>query len=270
MKTILTGAEFAAACRNLAENYKTLYVLGCFGAPMTDQNKTRYINAQSFNAGPARKAAIQAAGADTFGFDCVCMIKGLLWGWNGDTGRVYGGAGYAVNGVPDLGADSMIAVCREVSTDFSTILPGEAVWISGHIGVYAGDGLAVECTYRWADGVQITAVHNIGARAGYNGRVWTKHGKLPWLDYTIENQEGDIEVKVSVLKKGARGEQVKALQALLTGYGYTMENNGKTYGVDGSFGGATDNAVRAYQKDHGLEVDGSVGAKTWGSLLGLE
>ena len=83
------------------------------------------------------------------------------------------------------------------------------------------------------------------------------------------NQKGMVEVKVSVLKKGAKGEQVKALQALITGYGYKMENNGKTYGVDGSFGNATDNAVRAYQKANGLEVDGAVGPKTWAKLLSV-
>lgn len=87
--------------------------------------------------------------------------------------------------------------------------------------------------------------------------------------YDEEKQEGMVEVKVSVLKKGAKGEQVKALQALLIGYGYKMTNNGKTYGVDGSFGTATDNAVRAYQKANGLTVDGSVGSKTWNKLLGV-
>lgn len=83
-------------------------------------------------------------------------------------------------------------------------------------------------------------------------------------------QKGMVDVKVSVLKKGAKGEQVKALQALLIGYGYKMENNGKTYGADGSFGGATENAVRAYQKAEKLEVDGIVGPATWAKLLGTQ
>lgn len=61
---------------------------------------------------------------------------------------------------------------------------GEAVWMSGHIGIYIGDGLAVECTPKWENKVQITAVGNIGSKAGYNTRTWTKHGKLPYVDYT--------------------------------------------------------------------------------------
>lgn len=90
--------------------------------------------------------------------------------------------------------------------------------------------------------------------------------------YAIENsnQKGLVEVKVSVLKKGTKGSQVTALQALLIGYGYKMENNGKTYGADGIFGSATDKAVRAYQKDNGLAVDGSAGPATWSKLLGVQ
>lgn len=83
---------------------------------------------------------------------------------------------------------------------------------------------------------------------------------------TENNQKGMVEVKVSVLKKGAKGEQVKALQTLLIGYGYSCGS----YGVDGSFGGATDKAVRAYQKAHGLAVDGIVGSASWNSLLGVK
>ena len=80
-----------------------------------------------------------------------------------------------------------------------------------------------------------------------------------------------VTVNLPVLKKGAKGEEVEALQALLKGYGYKMtDENGKEYGIDGSFGGATDRAVRAFQKDHGLAVDGSVGNATWSCLLGLE
>ena len=36
MAKITTGAELAARCLDLATNYKTLYIMGCFGAPMTD------------------------------------------------------------------------------------------------------------------------------------------------------------------------------------------------------------------------------------------
>lgn len=96
-----------------------------------------------------------------------------------------------------------------------------------------------------------------------NGKYIRGYG-VPKYDPEPKKEE-ECDVKVSVLKKGAKGSQVKALQALLIGYGYSCGSSG----VDGSFGSATDNAVRTYQKSHGLEVDGSVGPKTWGKLLGV-
>lgn len=275
---IKTAAELAAACKDVAQNYKTLYVMGCFGAPMTAANKERYTKNHSYNRQAARTAKIKAATADTFGFDCVCLIKGLLWGWSGDKSKTYGGAGYGVNGVPDISANQAIQVCAGVSTDFSTIQVGEAVWLDGHIGVYIGDGLAVECTPAWKGCVQVTAVHNIGKKAGYNGRKWTKHGRLPWVTYeeaipaekpaTAPTTAPTSPAKVTglpLLRKGSEGASVKALQILLIGHGYSCGS----YGADGDFGSATDAAVRKYQRAKGLEVDGQVGPATWSSLLGV-
>ena len=62
-----------------------------------------------------------------------------------------------------------------------------------------------------------------------------------------------------VLKKGAKGADVKTLQTLLSNLGYTLE-------IDGSFGKDTENKVRAFQRDRKLAVDGSVGPKTWAAL----
>ena len=76
-------------------------------------------------------------------------------------------------------------------------------------------------------------------------------------------------VEVSVLKKGAKGDQVRAMQTLLIGYGYKMENNGKTYGADGSFGAATVNGVKSFQKKNGLPQTGECDAGTWAKLLGV-
>lgn len=81
---------------------------------------------------------------------------------------------------------AIMSYIKEVSTDFSRIVPGAAVWLPGHIGVYIGDGLAVECTPKWRNKVQVTAVSNIGAKAGYNARKWTKWGKIPYISYEEE------------------------------------------------------------------------------------
>lgn len=196
MKTVMKASEFVAKLKNIATNYKTLYVMGCFGAPMTTANKKRYINHHPYNQQPARVKLINAASADTFGFDCVCLIKGVLWGWNGDKNKIYGGAKYATKGVLDIDANTMINICSGVSTDFGKIEIGEAVWTDGHIGVYIGDGLAVECTPAWKNKVQITACNT--AKAGYNTRKWKKHGKLPYIEYDIVSAKPVSKPKLDV------------------------------------------------------------------------
>lgn len=76
--------------------------------------------------------------------------------------------------------------------------------------------------------------------------------------------EGECMIAMNVLQKGSTGAQVRTLQALLIKkYGISCGGSG----VDGSFGAFTDKAVRAYQANKGLAVDGSVGPKTWASLL---
>ena len=212
----MTNEEFVKKLKNVL-NYKTLYVIGCFGAPMTEKNKTRYINNGShngYNARSERKAMIQAATDDTFGFDCVCLIKGILWGWNGDKTKNYGGATYASNGVPDIGADSIINVCKNISTDFNNIEVGELLWTSGHVGIYIGDGLAIECTPSWKNGVQITACNR--TVSGYNRRNWKKHGKLPYITYTANKLDTGTEiVKALVEKHGVKiNERDKAIKAI--------------------------------------------------------
>lgn len=180
----MNNFELASKCMDIAQNHKTLYVMGCFGAPLTEANKERYCNNHSYNKKSSRQEMILSASSDTFGFDCVNLIKAILWGWNGDKSKNYGGAKYASNGVPDIDADVMINNCKEVSTDFSGLEVGEVVWMPGHIGVYIGDGLAVECTPTWENGVQITACNC--NKTGYNRRNWKKHGKLPYITYAKE------------------------------------------------------------------------------------
>ena len=82
----MKSTEFINKAKDIANNYKTLYVLGCFGAPMTSANKKRYINNCSYNK--KRASIINSASSDTFGFDCVCLIKGILWGWIGNKNAV--------------------------------------------------------------------------------------------------------------------------------------------------------------------------------------
>lgn len=274
MATVMKASEFIEKLNDIVKNYKTLYVMGCFGAPLNTKNKNRYCTNHEYNKQTKRTQFIQAATADTFGFDCVNLIKAVLWGWTGDKTKTYGGAKYATNGVPDIGADAMIKKCIDVSTDFTNLVPGEALWTPGHIGVYIGDGLSIECTPAWKNKVQITAVKNMGTKSGYNNRVWKKHGKLPYIEYDVtdtytkveKKTEGVCNVELKVLKKGSEDNAVKSLQLLLIGYGYSCGSAG----ADGEFGSGTTKAVKAYQKANKLTVDGVVGPATWAKLLGVK
>lgn len=67
------------------------------------------------------------------------------------------------------------------------------------------------------------------------------------------------------LRKGDKGKDVANLQKLLMKAGYALPK----YGADGDFGDECLNAVKAFQKDKKLTVDGIVGAKTWAALLAV-
>lgn len=71
------------------------------------------------------------------------------------------------------------------------------------------------------------------------------------------------EVKLpnwGILKRGMISPQVKELQTQLNKFGYNLA-------VDGSFGQATENAVKDFQKKKGLIVDGIVGEQTKKALF---
>lgn len=63
-----------------------------------------------------------------------------------------------------------------------------------------------------------------------------------------------------LLKRGSTGSEVRYLQESLIKLGYTPGP------VDGIFGPLTEGAVKKFQADHGLVVDGIVGPKTWAAL----
>lgn len=80
---------------------------------------------------------------------------------------------------------------------------------------------------------------------------------------TTSKEASTVNIELPVLKMGAKGETVKALQRMLYAMGYNLGDKP----IDGSFGPKVDAAVRSYQKKHKMEVDGSVGPKTWTKLL---
>lgn len=69
-----------------------------------------------------------------------------------------------------------------------------------------------------------------------------------------------VTVSLPLLKSGDKGEEVKALQILLNGRGYSCGT------VDGDFGKKTDKALRDFQRENKLTIDGECGAESWTKL----
>lgn len=73
-------------------------------------------------------------------------------------------------------------------------------------------------------------------------------------DATMVSPAPSAKVK-SYLSQGDKGNAVRTMQTMLIACGYSC---GK-YGADGSFGTGSKNALKSFQKDHGLTVDGLYG-----------
>lgn len=152
--------------------------------------------------------------------------------------------------------------------DGKALLPGTAVFTYnsntgkyGHVGVYVGDGLVIEA---------------MGAKNGVTTSKiskWGFWGELKGVDYSESKPAEETPVSEittpgiparPTLRRGAKGDVVALLQEILVNQGYDV---GKT-GVDGDYGKATEAAVKKFQKDHGLTVDGICGNNTWYALYG--
>lgn len=116
-----------------------------------------------------------------------------------------------------------------------------------HTGLYLGDGSTCECQ----KGVQFFQTMS---------SKWT-HYAIPAGLY----DGGDIPVPTPskpTIRKGDAGPYVTLAQTELMQRGYDLGS----YGADGKFGSATEKAVKLFQRDWDLTVDGVIGPKTWQML----
>ena len=106
--------------------------------------------------------------------DCIGLIKGYAW-FNCDTGQIE----YRSNCVRDTGSDPMLDMATEKGTiDTMPDIPGIAVWMDGHIGIYVGDGQTIH-----AANTELGVIMTPLAQSG-----WTHWLKIPYITY-LENTE---------------------------------------------------------------------------------
>ncbi len=176
-------------------------------------------------------------------------------------------------------------------TDGKVLKPGTAVFVwngknYSHVGLYIGDGTVVEAMGT-RNGVTTTKV---------SASKWTNWGELNGVDYgsgpagtgetgpigmgqfapspTAQAPTADTSTPSPAtqldpsptwrptVRRGDKNDTVREAQTMLDRLGYSLG----PCGIDGDFGKATEAAVREFQSDHKLIVDGVVGPMTWDEL----
>lgn len=116
----------------------------------------------------------------------------------------------------------------------------------------------------------------VDARGHAYGVLHQPMEKFPWTHYgiwislydAIELPEGDYVIepadtrKRKTLRLGSQGALVATMQGMLIQLGYDLG----TWGADGDFGDQTLKALKAFQEDQQLTVDGKCGPITWTTL----
>ena len=128
--------------------------------------------------------------------------------------------------------------------------PGESVHNEGRavdFFLVSSDGK----TALWTVNDRWRRVAAIAKSLGFNwGGEWHSFPDYPHLEWPRTN--------ASVYQRGDTGSAVKEVQRKLLDHGYHLGE----HGVDGRFGPVTEAAVRQFQEDHAIDVDGIVGPVT--------
>lgn len=101
--------------------------------------------------------------------DCMGLIKSYMWYSPDSNSIIYNGGS-----MPDIGCDRLFeqaSVKGTIDTIPETV--GLAVWAEGHIGIYIGDGYAIEAQST-RDGVKKTKLRR---------RNWTHWFEIPYIQY---------------------------------------------------------------------------------------
>ena len=248
------------------------YWYGCFGQTATkilyEQKKTqypKYYTAKDFTNQYNQKV-----------HDCIGLIKGYLWSDSETSAPKY-------NPYQDVSADGMLYRCMEYGK-IATLpeAPGILVFMDQHVGIYIGDGEVIE-----ARGHEYGVV-----KTRLSDRPWTTWGKCPWIEYTQQVVASKENLVLSFQRAasadgfkfnsygldGKWGTETESVaqkcivkRRLFYKYKHATVLVQRVLGIkqDGIAGKETENAIKEFQKRHGLVVDGCCGLNTWKKLLGI-
>ena len=148
------------------------------------------------------------------------------------------------------------------------LLRGDVLLRNGHTALYCGNGLEVEACMDENGGIG----GEPGDQTGYEILIQFYNPNWSTVLRYIE-EEDVITMEFETVSPGDRGNDVKAIQAMLKGRGYKGED-GSTLKIDGVYGvkveGAVANtyyAVCEFQRRNKLVVDGIVGPITYKKLF---
>lgn len=214
-----------------------------------------------------------------YGADCNNIFKAIFWGL--DTGKVaeiakFNPNGpYVVrksNGLGDIGANSFFDLCSNISSDMTSIIPGEMVWNTGHVGMYYGKINNVDFV------IDVTISQGGLALNKMSNQSWKKHGRSPFVkEYVISQNLFDSDAfvkffntfnKCILIKKGDKGDNVKQMQGALNYANIKLNLKADKLELDGSFGEATDKLVSKFKAYYSIK-ELNVGIVTLGKLAVL-
>lgn len=164
------------------------------------------------------------------------------------------GATYTGNMLPVFKANGFVDVTAQVNRSTGAGLVRGDVLLNTvhHTAMYCGDGKEVEAS------INEKGTAHGGKPGDQTGKEFLirTYRNYPWtnvLRYTGGNSTS--ATAKNYLEIGDSGAAVKTMQIMLIECGYSCG----TAGADGEFGSGTDAALRKFQKDNSLVVDGQYG-----------
>ena len=147
----------------------------------------------------------------------------------------------------------------------SGMIRGDVLLGNGHTAFCCGNGKLVHASIN--EKGTVTGGKS-GDQTGREICIRSYYNK-PWVHvyrYTgvTASVSGTVKVR-NYLQKGDSGDAVKEMQKMLIGCGFFCGSSG----VDGSFGGDTENALLAFQAFYGLEQDGKYGPTSKAMLVSV-